>query len=327
MLLYTIRSCRARFGDYLSARLTGGAVGLICAKVVTSARVFFTKGAICASLGVIFTAFITYTLLLAPVPAARAATIAQDVNSPANPGAKSSGADPNTGTATGEDTQRYPLSPDAQAPATTSANTPGDAGDDLLEKQTRSGGGDASDTERYTGIQVIDGSEPTSSEETTGAEDDANCSIVLHDMPQINLVSEKLTIPIRVINTCPSEKQVHLSAYSDDDSRLEVMDTVDSTLKPNSENVLDLAVHAKSNGDSRLTITLQSVDGKSSSIAVDVHSLRDIGKAMSLLFFAGVSLLVVGGVWRTVRRRRRSKDGALPGDKPKKKAACCAKGS
>jgi hypothetical protein len=182
--------------------------------------------------------------------------------------------------------------------------------------------------QNYSGVEVTSGALP-STDELPSKKDDSNCNIILHEMPQINLVSEKLTIPIRAVNTCASEIQVYLSGASDDDSRLEVISSLDTTLKPNSENVLDLPVHAKSNGDSHLVVTLASADGKSSSIIIEVHSVRDIGKAMSILFYAGVSVLLVGGVWRTAKKRgaKKSPEEGEARNKAKKKKNCCAKGS
>jgi len=121
----------------------------------------------------------------------------------------------------------------------------------------------------------------------------------------INLISDHGNLPVRVRNDLPVSVAVGV-ALVPDDPRLSVLDAPAATLEPGTEQSVDVPVRAIGSGDVTVLVRLTGPDGEvvAEPYAFDVR-VRAEWETVGTAVVAGLlSLLVLGGVVRTIRRGR-----------------------
>lgn len=136
-----------------------------------------------------------------------------------------------------------------------------------------------------------------------------NCTISAHKIEDINLIAETAEIPITISNTCKNMIKVKLSMVSLNSSVLDVQEDVYSQIPDNSSVQVNIPVIAKANGDLKFTIAivadqtlLENQEMDTSQWTITIHSSRDIGNAITVFFYLLVGFLILGGIYRTVKR-------------------------
>lgn len=122
----------------------------------------------------------------------------------------------------------------------------------------------------------------------------------------INLIAAKGSVPVNVRNalTVPAQVTVDVTSFS---PNLQVRDAPTVTVPAASSMTVLVEVEAVSTADVNASIVLRNADGTAlgPSTALSVRVRADWGNAATAVFTAGLVLLLVMGVVRTVRRGRK----------------------
>ncbi|MDN4483460.1 DUF6049 family protein [Demequina lignilytica] len=122
----------------------------------------------------------------------------------------------------------------------------------------------------------------------------------------INLIAAKGSVPVNVRNelTVPAEVTVDVTSFS---PNLQVRDAPTVTVPASSSMTVLVEVEAVSTADVNAAIVLRNADGTAlgPSTALSVRVRADWGNAVTAVFTAGLVLLLIMGVIRTIRRGRK----------------------
>lgn len=144
-------------------------------------------------------------------------------------------------------------------------------------------------------------------DQVSGRKSEVMASLTTAPSSTINLVNSQANIPVTVLNALDQDVNVivHLESAS---TRLQADEDVEVTVPANSETTVALPVSAIGSGDVELEVELLAPDGTvvgtSSAMHMRVHAdWENIGTGIVGILLA---LLMAFGIFRTVRRGRRS---------------------
>jgi hypothetical protein len=128
------------------------------------------------------------------------------------------------------------------------------------------------------------------------------CEVKAHEISSVQLMTQTAEIPLTIENTCSHVMKVLVYMQSEEFNRLEAQSPVEAELAPNSTNVVNVSVDAKSNGDIDVEVVVLQGETVWNNWKLTVHSYRDVGNTVTIVFIILVAILLLGGIWRTVRR-------------------------
>jgi hypothetical protein len=133
--------------------------------------------------------------------------------------------------------------------------------------------------------------------------------ISINKLDTVQLISETGSIPLTITNDLDRDVVLKLDATSEDSNRLEVWGLDQVFVRANSEQKVVLPIHARANGIVTITTHLKSRNLDFGKMSFGVHITRAVGDVLSAVFYTLIALLLLLGIFRTIRihRRLRSK--------------------